>query len=124
MASAGIAEERQVKRRTSEPCSDISGIEDVRRREVTTKIQSALKRKNERMEALMRRMKYMVTQTSEAVMKSVSNQVNDMNSMFKEVRKEGEVKSQKMDDTFTAMEAKKKKNWKTMKTELMRQPRM
>ena len=54
-------------------------------------------------------MKYMVTQTNEAVMKSVSNQVNDMNSMVKEVRKEGEVISEKMDDTFTAMEAKKKR---------------
>ena len=64
----------------------------------------------------MRRMEYMVTQTNEAVIKSVSNQVNDMNSTVPEVRKEGEVKFEKMDDTFTAMEAKKKTDWKTMKT--------
>ena len=53
----------------------------------------------------MRRMECMVTQTSEAVMKSVSNQVNDMNSTVKVLRKEIEVKFEKMDETFTAMEA-------------------
>ena len=44
MASAGLQEKGQVKRRTSEPCSDISVIEDVRLREVTQKIQSASKK--------------------------------------------------------------------------------
>ena len=41
MASAGIAEERQVKRRTPEPCSAISGIDDVRLSEMIANIESA-----------------------------------------------------------------------------------
>ena len=44
MASAGIAEERQVKRRTPEPCSAISGIDDVRLSEMIANIESASKK--------------------------------------------------------------------------------
>ena len=105
MAVVGSTEERPVKRRTSEPCIDRNGIEEVKLSDVTAKIESASKRSDERMEAMMQRMEYMVTQTSDAVMKSFGNQINDAESTVKELRKEGEVKFGKVDERFTEIEA-------------------
>ena len=72
---------------------------------MTAKIESASKRSDERMEAMMQRMEFLVTQTSDAVMKSFGNQINDANSTVKELRKEGEVKCGKVDERFTEIEA-------------------
>ena len=44
MVSAGIAEERQVKRRTSEPCSDVCGFEEVKLSDVTAKDRYSIKK--------------------------------------------------------------------------------
>ena len=106
MAVVGSTEERQVKRRTSEPCIDTNGTEEVKLSDVTAKIESASKRSDERVEAMMQRMEYMVTQTSEPVMKLVGNQINDVNSTVKELRKDREVKFGKMDERFTKIEAR------------------
>ena len=57
------------------------------------------------MEAIMQRMEFMITKTSEAVMKSVTNQINDMNTTVKEMRKEGEFKFEKIEERIIVMEA-------------------
>ena len=59
IASARIPEERQVKRRTSEPCSEISGIEEVKLSDVTEhmkkEVYSASKISDERTEKMMQK---------------------------------------------------------------------
>ena len=105
MTSAGIAEERQVKRRTSEPCSEISGIDEVKFSDVTAHIESASRRPDERMEVMMK-------QTSEVVLQSVNAQINGINSTINEMGEEREDKLGKIDERFTALEAR----WKRLRS--------
>ena len=102
MTSAGIAKERQVKRRTSEPCSEISGIGEVKFSDVTAHTESASRRPDERMEVMMK-------QTSEVVLQSVNAQINGINSTINEMGEEREDKLGKMDERFTALEARLKR---------------
>ena len=56
-ATTDAADERQVKRRTSEPCSAMSDVNDIKRSDITEhlerEIDSATKKSNEQVETLM-----------------------------------------------------------------------
>ena len=115
MTSAGTMDERQVKRRASEPCSEISGIDDVKVSEVTDhikreidsatkmmqkEISSASKRSDETIQKMvlsfqsntMERMETMVRQSNEMMLQQVSIQLRGMNTTIEKMKEDGEDK--------------------------------
>ena len=115
MTSAGTMDERQVQRRTSEPCSEISGIDDVKISEVTDHIKgkidsatkmmqkaisSASKRSDETIQKMMlsfqsntmERMETMMRQSNEMMLQQVSIQLRGMNTTIEKMKEDGEDK--------------------------------
>ena len=103
---AGIAGDRQVKRKSSDPCSEKSGIDEVKLRDGTAHVESASKRSDAKMEDMMKRMEAIMKQTSETVLRSVKTQINGINSTINEMKVEGESKLGKMDERFAGLEAR------------------
>ena len=106
MTCAGIAKDRQVNRKSVQPLSEISGIGEVKLSDVTARIESASRRSDAKMDDMMQRMETMVHKTSGMVLQPVKTQINGTSSTINETREEGESKLGKMDERFTAVEAR------------------
>ena len=106
MTSAGIAEDRQVTRKSSGPCSEKSGIDEVKLSDVTAHIRSASTRSDAMMVDMMQRREVMMKQTSEIVLQSVNAQINGINSTINEMREGGGNKRGKIDERFAEVEAR------------------
>ena len=72
MTSAGIAEDRQVKRKSSEPFSEINGFDEVKLSDVTAHIESASRRSDARIEDTVKGVEVIMKQTTDTVLQSVS----------------------------------------------------
>ena len=104
MTSAGIAGDRQVKRKSLDPCSEISGFDEVKPSDVTAQKERASRRSDAKMEEMMKRTEFVTKQTSETVLHSVNAQINGRNPTVNEM-KGGESKFGKMDERFADLEA-------------------
>ena len=72
----------------------------------TAHTESASRRSHAKMDGMMQRMEAMMHKTSGMVLQSVTAQINGINSKINEKREEGESQLGKMDDRFTALEAR------------------
>ena len=97
----GKNDERPVKRITSEPCSETSGIEDAKYNDDRNEEQSVSKKVEDKMEAMMQRMELRMTKTGEAMMTSVNSQMSNVYLMVREMRKDSDVKLDRMNEAFT-----------------------
>ena len=69
-----------MNRKSSDPCSEISGIDEMKLSDVTAHTESASRRSNEKMEDMMKGMEVVMKQTSNIVIQSVNTQINGINS--------------------------------------------
>ena len=127
--SAGTTEERQVKRRTSEPISEISGIEEVKlgdvadliRREVESAsqrseegIENASKRSDDRMEKViktlqtetMEQMEVMIRRSNEMLSQQVSVQLQGMGAAMERMKEDGEDKYDNINEKISTVETR------------------
>ena len=100
MTSAGIAGDRQVKTKSSDPCSEISGFDEVKLSDVTADIERPSRRSDTKMEDMEITMK----QTHETVLQSVNAQINGINSTINETNEELKGSFGKMDERFAGSE--------------------
>ena len=100
MTSAGIAGDRQVTTKSSDPCSEKCVFDEVKFSDVIADIS----RPSRRLDAKMEDMQIIMKQTNETVLQSVDAQINGIFSTINETNEEGKRKFGKMDERFAGSE--------------------